>query len=358
MKLFSKFRIDKFEQRKPVVTNSVKMKLFNMDLHISVIADFKNLFPEFDITDWCLSGHNWVFGKEKKYPKIINPSTWVNIDNVMIKEFQNEYDDFLKSFDGFICGHPNGFIPIFEKYGKPIIMINSCRYDLPFCWSKNYLMLDSYKDCLKRLNEKGLLIAVSNNKADQEYTRLGCGIETTHIPSLCEYTGIKYNPTKNTFLGCGNFPKHSLITPKSELGSPYKWSDISYFKGIIIIPYEISTMSLFEFFSAGMPLFFPSKKMFIDNYNIQSVTAYWGSNLPQDLAIFSDKTKWLDLADFYQVFKSPNVYIYESFDHLISLLEKFEWKDDKEILENYKSNIRNTWLKLLKSHFRRMDDVQ
>ena len=154
------------------------------------------------------------------------------------------------------------------KYGKPIIMINSCRYDLPFCWSKNYEMLQSYKECLKRLDQNGLLIAVSNNKADQEYTRIGCGIQTTHIPSLCAYTGIRYSPTRNTFLGWGNLPEHPLITPKSKLGSPYKWSDISTFKGIVVIPYEISTMSMFEFFSGGMPMFFPSKQMILHHYII------------------------------------------------------------------------------------------
>ena len=319
-----------------------------MDLHISVIADFKNLFPEFDITDWCMSGHSWVFNKGQAMPKHINPLTWVNIDETMIEQFQNEYDEFLKTFDGFICGHPNGFIPIFEKYGKPIIMINSCRYDLPFCWSKNIKMLDSYNDCLRRLNEKGLLIAVSNNMADKEYTRLGCGIETTHIPSLCAYTGIKYRPIKDTFLGWGNFSSHSLITPKSELGSPYSWSDISQFKGIIVIPYEISTMSMFEFFSGGMPLFFPSKEMMMKTFNVQFISAYWNPSIPTKFAPFLDKEKSLDLADFYQVFKSPNVYIFESYEHLIQLLEEFEWKDDVEILETYKTNIRNKWDNLLK----------
>jgi len=323
------------------------MKLFNMDLHISVIADFKHLFPEFEITDWCLSGHHWVFGKEQEYPNYINPSTWVNIDEKMILDFQNEYDEFLKTFDGFICGHPNGLIPIFEKYEKPIIMINSCRYDLPFCWSRNYRMLVSYKKCLTRLNDKGLLIAVSNNKVDQLYTRLGCGIETTHIPSLCAYTGIKYKPTKNTFLGWGNFSNHPLITPKSELGSPYNWSDISHYRGIIIIPYEVSTMSMFEFFSAGMPLFFPSKKMIIELFHIQFIRDYWDSYLPDELSFFSDISNWLDLADFYQVFISPNVYIFDSFDHLIHLLETFEWKDDREILEQHEKNIRSEWSKLL-----------
>ena len=321
------------------------MKLFNMDVHISVIADFKNLFPELEITDWCLSGHAWVFGKRAKSPKHINPSTWIQLDDKMIAQFQKEYDSFLRTFDGFICGHPNGFIPIFEQYEKPIIMINTCRYDLPFCWSKHYTMLQAYKDCLHRLHKKGLLLPVSNNKADQEYTRLGCGIQTTHIPSLCAYTGIRYTPTRQTFLGWGKFPPNPLITPKSELGRPYKWSDISYFKGIVVIPYEISTMSMFEFFSAGMPLFFPSKHMIHD---IQSISAYWGAHLPKEFASLSDKMKWLDLADFYHVFLSPNVYIYESFEHLIQLLQTFVWKDDREVLSQYRNNIRTSWLQVLK----------
>jgi hypothetical protein len=318
-----------------------------MDLHISVIADFKNLFPDFDITDWCLSGHSWVFDKKRQHPSHINPTSWINLNEKMITDFQNTYDDFLKKFDGFICGHPNGFIPVFEKYNKPIIMINSCRYDLPFCKSKNHQMLKSYKACLKRLQAKGLLIPISNNIADQYYTEVGCGIKTTHIPSLCAYTGIKYTPTRNTFL-CynGKFPKHNLITHKSELGRPYKWSDISQFKGVIHSPYEISTMSMFEHFTGGMPLFFPSKRLMLETVRIQSVSAYWG-NLPKDLSIFSKKTTWVDRADFYLVFKSPNIYYYESFDHLITLLEQFEWKDDTQVLENYKMTIKTEWLRQL-----------
>jgi len=328
------------------------MKLFNMDLHISVLADFKNLFPEFDITNWNLSGHSWVFNKIRDNPKYINSSSWINLNEEMILNFQTEYDDLLKTFDGFICGHPNGFIPIYEKYNKPIIMINTCRYDLPFCCSKNYKMLKSYNECLKRLQEKKLLIAISNNKADKYYTQFGSSIETYHIPSLCAYTGIKYNPTKTTFL-CysGDFPTHNLITNKSELGNKFKWDEISKFKGVIHLPYEISTMSMFEHYSGGMPLFFPTKKYMMDKVDIQSISAYWKSELPKELSVFSDKNVWIELADFYQVFKSPNVYYYNSFEHLIELLINFQWKDDSDILDKYRKEIKNDWIKLLSNNF-------
>jgi hypothetical protein len=323
-------------------------KLFNMDLHISVIADFKNLLPEFEVTDWCMSGHSWVFERSQECPNHINPATWINIDEEMIRAFQEEYDEFLKGFDGFICGHPNGLIPVFEKYGKPIIMINSCRYDLPFCWSRNGPMLQSYKDCLHRLNQRGLLRAVSNNLVDQLYTKLGCGIEPTHIPSLCAYTGMKYNPTRGTFLWYSdNGPTHPLITNKKELGTPFKWSDISEFRGIIHFPYEVSTMSMFEHYSAGMPLFFPSKELLIQTRNLITVRAYWNEDLPTELAPFSDIMKWIDLADYYAVFKSPNVYVYSSFEHLIELLEGFQWKDDKDILNRHREDIRKRWIDVL-----------
>ena len=324
------------------------MKLFNMDLHISVIADFKNLFPNIEIVDWCLSGHAWVFNKSRFIPNHIHPENWININEGMILAFQQEYDEFLKTFDGFICGHPNGFALVFEKYNKPIIIINSCRYDLPFCISRDYHMLDLHKKCLLRLQEKGLLIAVSNNKVDQLYTKLGCGIDTVHIPSLCSYTGIKYNPNRDTFL-CYNgpfpFPKHPLISYKHELGHPFQWSDISQFKGIIHFPYEVSTMSMFEHYSGGMPLFFPSKIYILEKGNITTISSYWNQNLPDDLNHFSNISNYIDLADFYQVFKSPNVYLYDSFEHLVELLETFEWKEDSNILEEYKQNIKDEWVK-------------
>lgn len=331
---------------------SIKPKLFNMDLHISVIADFKNIFPEFDITDWSLSGHTWVFGNKTATPEIINAGSWLNLNMKMISNFQERYDDFLKTFDGFICGHPNGFALLYEKYNKPIILINTCRYDLPFCMSKDIIILDEYHACLQRLLAKGLLIAVSNNRADQKYIYSGTGIITKHIPSLCAYTNMKYRPERSTFL-CyhGSTPAHPLITQKNELPSRFKWSDIETFRGIIHFPYEVSTMSMFEHYTAGMPLFFPTKKYMMDNCSIQSILAYWGDQLPEKLYDFRKKQLWIDNADFYTVFKSPNIYYFDSISHLFELLEKFEWKDDSAILEEYCSSIRNDWLSVLTPHF-------
>ena len=73
--------------------------LFNIDLHISVIADIKNILNELygekiKITDWSISGHSWVFKRERTNVEIINQNTWKNINEDMRNEFYEKYKDY------------------------------------------------------------------------------------------------------------------------------------------------------------------------------------------------------------------------------------------------------------------------
>ena len=327
------------------------MKAFCMDVHISVIADFKSACPEVEVIDWCLSGHAWVMNRRQDVPNHINAHTWQNITPDMIARFQNEYDSFLRTFDFFIVCHATCFAMIYEKYNKPILMINSVRYDLPFCWSKDMAMLEKHKACLRRLHSEGRLIATSNNKADQLYLKKGCGIESTYIPSLCLYTNTRYSPTRSTFLVySGTVPDHPLITQKSSLPRPHAWTDITSFKGIVVIPYEISLMSLFEQFTAGCPLFFPSKAYMKANPKIQSMSAYWGDKVPNDLVEFRDLNLWIDLADMYDAFQSPNTHYFDSIPHLYELLEGFVYVDDTSQRQDHVKRVRDAWKETLLTH--------
>jgi hypothetical protein len=315
-----------------------------MDLHISVIADFKAACPDVEVVEWCMSGHAWVFQKNQERPKHINPDTWASLDDGMINAFQTEYDEFLKSFDGFIVAHVNGFAQIYEKYGKPVLMINSCRYDLPFCFSKNLEMLEAHNSCLKRMADRGQLFAVSNNKADQLYTLRGSGVQTQHIPSLGLYAGIKYTGTRPTFLLFNGNAEHPLLSQRTELGQPYKWSDIGAFRGIVHFPNEISTMTMFEHFSGGMPMFFPSMTYFKSAHAIQSVSAYWGDELPEALGDLNEPNVWIELSDMYDTFKvSPNTRYFDSIEHLGTLLETFEYTDDTAARLEYIASVKARW---------------
>ena len=170
-------------------------KIFNLDVHISVILDIKNIIEnlnlEIEIINWSISGHNWVLNKKEDNIKYLNNKTWTNLDIEMINNFQLHYDNFLKRFDAFIVCHPNSFILLFEKYNKPIYIINTCRYDLPFCWNNNHYMINEIHKTLIILQEKNLLHVISNNKADNIYFLLGNPtISTQILPSLCEYTNM------------------------------------------------------------------------------------------------------------------------------------------------------------------------
>lgn len=316
------------------------MKFFCMDLHISVIADFKTANPDIEVVDWCLSGHAWVMNRKQDIPRVINPTTWINFNEKMILDFQQEYDTFLSSFDGFITGHVMAFAMIYEKYNKPILAINSCRYDMPFCWNKNLAMLNTYNGALQRMLSNGQLQIVSNNRADQEYTRLGIGIKPDYNPSLCLYTNTRYAPTKSTFV-CynGSVPQHHLISGRPK---NYVWGDITSYMGVIHFPYETSLMSIFEHFTAECPLFFPSKSYWKSNPTIESISKYWGT-LPPALADVSTSDFWIDNSDIYSVFQSPNTYYFDSIDHLFQLLETFQYKNDQQMRSQHIHHVKEKW---------------
>ena len=318
------------------------MKAFCMDVHISIIEDIRINCPDLQITNWCLSAHAWVFKREQDVPNHVSAATWRHLNPAMIEAFRRQYDEFLRGFDVFIVGYASCFAMIYEPFNKPILMVNAVRYDVPFCWTRDMTMLGQHKDCLRRLHADRRLVVLSNNKADQAYLETGCGIPSTLLPSLCLYTGIRYAPTRPTFLVyTGTVPDHPLITQKSK--TPFQWSELGTFRGIIHIPYEVSTMSMFEHYAAGLPLFFPSKAFWKSKPAIQSMSAYWGANAPPELAEFQDLSTWIDRSDVYETFRSPNTHYFDSFDHLVQLLESFVYVDTTEHLTSYVENIRKVW---------------
>ena len=322
------------------------MKLFNMDLHISVIGDFKSLGLDVEVTDWCLSDHAHIMKRTKDNPSHINPTTWLDLNPQMIQEFQKTYDSFLQTFDGFIVGHPNVFAMVFEKYNKPIILINTCRYDMPFCFKRETNYIGAYHECLYRLLNKGLLYTISNNRADQLYMGKGCGIKPEYVvPSLCLYTNMKYTPTKSTFLLYSGSLTHPLVSPKP---SNFEWKDIGEFRGVIHFPYEAGlTMSMFEHFTAGMPMFLPSKAYWKAHPNIQSASAYWGSNPPSTLSEFKDDQYWIENSCMWDTFASPNTVIFDSIEDLIFKLETFEYRPEGDFRQRRIESVKLFWRQLL-----------
>jgi hypothetical protein len=332
------------------------IKLFNLDLHISVIKDFENIVNtlygkhQIEITNWSISGHNWVFNQPTANVKFINQYTCDYINDEMITKFNIEYGDLLSSYDGFIVTHTPVFALIYEQYNKPIIIINSCRFDQPFCWNNNANGLKWLIKGLYRLKEKGLLHIISNNKADQEYLLRGSGLESIYIPSLCEYTEAPYNPIYNQailynpspYINTSTDIDKSQVAPK--LGFGYSWKELHSYKVIIHLPYEISTMSIFEQYTAGVPMLFPTKEFYKKCHNdglIINKSAY-GSLIKTDIDF------WLDRADFYNNGIYKNILYFNSFEEIQNIIKNFippshrdieyqRWTHKKNILEKWNS---------------------
>ena len=223
------------------------MRLFNFNLHISVIADvkgiFARLFPDVEITDWSISGHTWVMGKERAQVDFINQNTWKGLNKKMIADFHRRYDTLLRQFDGFIVTYPCSFALLFERYNKPIFMVNAIRYEIPFCWNHDLEMMAFMEERLQAMHQSGQLIAVSNNLGDWDYLKMGTGIDSAYIPSLCLYTGTRYQPRKNDFVvfSKSGFPKTKNLVPSKSLGR-FTWEDLYCHRGIVHMPYETTTI--------------------------------------------------------------------------------------------------------------------
>lgn len=343
------------------------VRLFNMDLHISVIADIKDVLKRLygekvSVMDACLSGHAWVMGRKQSSIDIINQHTWYGLNSTLIREFQDRYDTFLSSFDGFICAHPNSFILLFEKYNKPIFLVNSCRYDIPFSMSGNKAMLPELNASFQSCQEKGILFMISNNRADNAYFLAeNPGIRAPILPSLCLYTEMHWEPTaisrRKFLVYTGPAIAHPLLDHKGQLGR-FQWSTLMEYRGIVHIPYEVSTMSIFEHISSGIPLFFPTKEFLKDLWisnrtNFQS--NYWRKfgrvAPPIRLSHTESLDFWIDRGDMYHL---EGVYYFSSFDDLFRQLETFTdplFEVRKRFIEGRQVETLQGWRTLVDSSF-------
>jgi len=349
------------------------MKLFNLDLHISVIEDLKDIFSKLNhqIENWSISSHNWVFQKETKNIEFVDQYTWKHLNQEMCKRFYERYKNELSEYDGFVVTHTPCFSLLFQYFEKPVIAVASTRYEAPF--TGNYRKWTWLNDYLEELNAKGRLIAVANNKYDKKYCECFMDLEWQHIPSLCKYTNIVWNQEYDSFLMDSKMLtlkfRSANIVYKSRLGR-FKWADLGKFKGIIVIPYNSSIMSVFEYYSANIPLFFPSFEFSLKliksygEYGVYSELSWnqvlhltSGSVLQTkglDPNRFDDNDSlkyWIRLSDWYDSYWMPYITYFDSFEDLehklatVNLFEISQSMKNQNIIRN--SRVESLWEKRL-----------
>lgn len=350
------------------------MKFFNIDQHVSVISDIAHIFKSLghQVDDWSLSGHHWVLNKPK--PKImLSDGTQLTCSGVCSQEvcdrFYEQNKEELSKYDAFIACYPVEFALLYERFNKPIIVVNCIRYDHPNTF--NPAIRDRLNEFLKRRHDKGKLYYVCNNKGDLWYSKYFLGIEGMHIPSLCEYTNTKYTGTKNQYV---IHDRSDITVPGNlciSLGAvrnqswKYTWSDLYSYKGVIHIPYHNGTMSMFEQYTANVPLFLPSKKytkeLFTQGRIFSDLTFYKiekqkepdDINNPNSLRNPIVLDKWIDTCDFNDQENMKHVQYFESTQHLEHLLRTVNCQEISRKMAEYnvlrKESTYARWQEILTS---------
>ena len=322
---------------------SRKLYLFNLDCHVSVIADLRaglGRATGVRLVSWSISGHNGVFRSYFQDPdpvEILGSGTWQNISPSKIELFKRRYERFLRAFDGFVVTYPIPFVELFLEFEKPILAVGAIRYEHPYSQKQHdWERLDeNLKPMVRR--EPGLLVA--NNQGDADYMEHFLGVHIPVVPSVCDYIQLpppRTVPTLRVFQAksveleryLGDQLGPAWQPKRQALGKRFRFEALGQVEALLYIPYNSSTMTLFELATLGIPVFMPSRRLLAelsDSFEgvMSELTFLPADARPsrRDATGFpgSDPSSpdfvdwWLDRADFYNAALMPNVLVFDSF---------------------------------------------
>jgi hypothetical protein len=340
--------------------------------------------------DKSLSGHCDKTNSCAQYLHILSENTGMNPS----KEIRRRFYEFYKNqveldvVDAFVCFHPASMCELYMPFNRSIIVIASTRYELgrfePNQW-------DKWNDNLKEIASDPKNLIAANNLYDAEYIRYFTGLNVTLLPSFCGYTNAQYNPTRKEFLLTDIHARHfeeffskqlkeslnrlkfnnTVVVRTRDMYKHYEYSDLASHPAIIHVPYQVSTMSLFEQYRMSIPLLFPSLHLLTKwqyEYGVVSERTWDnvnygrkpnGSRIKGMFLSIPDPNNefdceairyWLNLSDFYQW---PHIVYYESIEDLVKKLLTTDFQDISAKMKNYNKQVRYSlfekWGKILEN---------
>jgi hypothetical protein len=318
-------------------------RLFNLDLHIGVIADIEQGLKEsnVDLTRWSISMHNHLV--QDRLPvsdpvRYINARKWHLLDESVISKFQKRYRNFLTSFDGFVCTYSPAFAELYKGLNKPILIITATRYEAPY--SDRQADWDRLNNYLYTEVKNSKIHMYANNKGDADYLEYFTRIRPEIVPSLCEKDKISHKSNGQKVIIARDQNLINLIETSTNniyksihaLGNPYNWQDVKNCEEVLVFPQNISTMTLFELATAGVPVAIPSRRWILellDNgfYLLNELsfhqvlgldTTSMSSNNPANYNSPTFLNWWLDRSDFFNETLMPNIRIVDSVSDLVN----------------------------------------
>lgn len=246
--------------------------VFNLDCHVSVIADIQlglTRLSDVKLVSWSLSKHNFVFRSFFVDPDpvyAIDSENWSDLTEERIQSFLRRYGRFLRCFDGFIVTYPVGFIRLFSSLGKPILAVAAIRYEHPFgSDAERWQRLD---DEIRELSDSGKLLLFANNRGDADYAGHFLERQLEVVPSVCDYIALNRSSSPDVRIVQSRSKQLESeiastlgapwLTAREYFGKRYSWQLMSQVDVILYVPYNTSTMTLFELATLGIPTLIPA----------------------------------------------------------------------------------------------------
>ena len=344
--------------------NYKRSTFMSLDLHTSVTRDLIVPFQmnNIDLERWTISASSHLFGEPNLRTAHIRGANWKKLDQIAITRFLNRYHRALDRYSGYVVSYTFSFLQIFESLKKPILAINATRYESPYTLHKD--QYDYLNNCIQELVVSNRLTIVSNNIGDRDYLNYFTGIESFYIPNLCNYVA-KHSPQglpwviHSRNLELANMLASNVrnaATQESVFPTGFEHEDFAKYAGVILIPYNISTMRLFELTTAGFPVRIPSDRLLKEWASMPGVLSElswvqvladscpkWLLNTPADPGWADFLDWWLERADWNNPFFFPNVTRFDSVEELNFPPKPFLMKD----IELRNAQIKSEWEELI-----------
>ena len=328
------------------------MRFFGISQHISGMADIRGVLASINtahtLDDLTLSAHHLVMGREKDRVPMLDGNNWRRVIAAKQWElFHATWRERLDGYDAFVCFHPPVFAYLYRCFDKPIICQFSIRYEYPHhgdaqAWS-------DFNDYLREGADSGRIILCANNPYDVAYGECFLGRPVRFVPSLCEYTRVRWHPERDELvyysqqrvaeLDDAPFAHKSTALPRG-----HSWDDVARCKAIVHFPYNVSTMSIIEQYAMGVPLLFPAFDYAVSLY-AQGARLFgqnsWAKTLgdpprsviappegfpdghdPNDYLSIDSMHHWLRYADYYDETSMPGVTYFSSLEELRAIADR------------------------------------
>jgi hypothetical protein len=336
----------------------LEKQLFALDLHTSVTRDISSSLEKsgFQLRRWSICSSSYLYREPNLKLKFINSKNWKELNPLVIKSFKEHYKYFLKQVDSFVVSYSFSLLRIFEGYEKPILAINATRYESPYTLDKTEF--NNLNKLISDLDKSKLLTVVSNNLGDKDYLEYFTGVKSQYLPSLCNYIPQMRGTNGKWVVISRNIDlaKHvasfgqNMHSQYDLYPNGFSHTEFANNKGVVYIPYNISTMRLFELATAGFPIRIPTDRLLMEWIHLQGVLdelswvqvlrsscPTWLRDTPADPEWRNFYEWWLLRADWHNSKYFPNV---KFFDHLDELAFEPEFDIDMTIRNE---ELRNSW---------------